>query len=126
GHKGSDGNLTMKSYYLSVWVNQDTGSGVSLSNEFTLDSGGDVVEVKNLTDDNVLTLGTEYEIGDGRDNLKAMSEDAGDLIQVTYKPRISVVVSGSPTDRWWGTGTPTTPPRNVQITLQSLDALTEL
>jgi len=126
GHKGSDGNLTMKSYYLSLWINQDMGTGVILSNEFTLDAGGDVVEVKNMTDDNVLTLNTEYVIGDGRNNLKGMSEDAGDLIKVTYSPRISVVSSGSATDRWWGTATPTTPPRNVSLTLQTLNALTEL
>ena len=126
GHKGSDGNLTMKSYYLSVWVNQDMGSGVKLSNEFTLDATGDVESVENLTDDTTLVRGTDYEIGDGRDNLKAMSEDAGDLIKVTYKPRISVVKSGSPKDRWWGTATPTTPPRNVTLVLQALNALTEL
>ena len=126
GHKGSDGNLTMKSHYLSVWVNQDMGSGVALSNEFTLDAGGDVVEVKNLTDDAVLVLDTDYVIGDGRDNLKAMSEDEGDLIQVTYKPRIAVAMSGTAGDRWWGTSTPATPPREVTITLQSLNALTEL
>jgi len=126
GHKGSDGNLTLKSYYISVWVNQDMGSGVTLSNEFTLDATGDVESVENLTDGTILTLDTDYVIGDGHDNLKAMSEDAGDLIKVTYKPRISVAKSGSPTERWWGTDTPTTPPRNVTLTLQALDALTEI
>ncbi len=126
GHKGSDGNLTMKSYYISVWVNQDMGSGVILSNEFTLDASGDVESVENLTDGTTLVLDTDYVIGDGRNNLKAMSEDAGDLIKVTYKPRISVANSGSPSERWWGTDTPTTPPRNVTLTLQSLNALTEI
>jgi len=126
GQKGSDGNLTLKSYYLSVWVNQDMGSGVTLSSKFTLDSGGDVVSVENLTDDTTLTLDTDYIIGDGLDNLKGMSEDSGDRIRVTYNPRIAVARSGSPSDQWLGTTTPTTPERAVNITLQSLDALTEM
>lgn len=126
GQKGSDGNLTLKSYYLSVWVNQDMGSGVTLSSKFVLDASGDVESVENLTDGTTLTLDTDYVIGDGLDNLKAMSETAGDLIKVTYQPRLSVTKQGTPSDQWHGTGTPTTPPRRVSITLQSLDAMTEL
>lgn len=126
GHKGSDGDLVMESYYISVWVNQDMGSGVTLSNEFTLDATGDIESVENLTDDTTLVLDTDYIIGDGRDNLKGMSEDAGDLIKVTYKPRMRVAKSGVPNERWWGTGTPITPERNATLTLQSLDALTEI
>ncbi|KKN28531.1 hypothetical protein LCGC14_0853280 [marine sediment metagenome] len=125
GHKGSGGNLTLKSYYISVWINQDMSSGVKLLSETRLDSGGDVVEVKNITDDNVLILGTDYEIGDGLDNIKAMSEDAGDLIEVTYNPRMKVTQSASLSDQWLGTGTPTTPPRSARLSLQSTDVLTE-
>jgi len=125
GHKGSDGNLTLKSYYISVWVNQDMGSGVKLLSETRLDSGGDVVSVENLTDDTTLTLGTHYEIGDGLDNIKAMSETAGDLIKVTYNPRMKVTQAASLSDQWIQTGTPTTPPHMADLGLQSIDVLTE-
>ena len=124
GQKGSDGNLTMKSYYISVWVNQDMGSGVTLPQPFTLDGSGDVVSVENLTDDTTLTLDTDYVIGDGLDNLKAMSETAGDLIKVSYNPRLRVAARGPASDHWHRTGTPTTPPRRVRLTLQSLDSIT--
>lgn len=124
GHKGSGGDLTLKSYYISVWINQDMGSGVQLSSKFTLDSG-DVVSVENVTDDTTLTLDTHYVIGDGLDNLKAMSETAGDLLKVTYKPRLRVAKSGTTSDHWYRIPTPTTPPRDVTLGLQSLDALTE-
>jgi len=124
GHKGSDGNLTLKSYYISAWINQDMGSGIKLPSQARLDSG-DVVSVENLTDDAVLVLGTDYEIGDGLDNLKAMSETAGDLIEVTYNPRMKITQAQSLLDQWHGTGTPTTPPRNVRLGLQSIDVLTE-
>jgi len=125
GHKGSDGNLTLKSYYVSVWINQDMGSGVMLPSQVLLDSGGDVVSVENLTDNTTLTLGTHYEIGDGLNNLKAMSETAGDVIKVTYEPRIQVTQIQSLSDQWIQTGTPTTPPREVTLGLQSIDVLTE-
>jgi len=126
GHKGSSGNLTLKSYYLSVWINQDMGSGVQLSGQFTLDASGDVISVENLSDDTTLTLDTDYVIGDGLNNIKGMSETAGDLIKVTYNPRIRVTKSGAVSDRWHGTPTPSTPPRAVTLKLLALDALTEL
>ena len=124
GIKGSDGNLTLKSYYISVWVNQDMSSGVLLPSEARL-SSGDVVSVTNLTDDAALALGTDYEIGDGLNNLKAMSETAGDVIEVTYNPRLKVDIANALSDQWLGTGTPTTPPRTVNLTLQTIDVMTE-
>ena len=124
GHKGSDGNLTLKSYFISVSINEDIGSGITLPSEARL-SASDVVSVENITDDATLTLGTHYEIGDGLNNLKAMSETAGDVIRVTYNPRLKVTQAESMSDQWFNTSTPTTPPRAVTLSLQSVDVLTE-
>ena len=125
GQKGSTGNLTLKSNYIQVKVNKDVRNDIILTHKAQLDGGADVVSVENLTTGSGLTLGTHYKIGDGLNKITALSPGAGQRVKVTYIPQLEVNL-GTVNDDWLPTGTPTTPPRRLSLTLAGTKVLTEL
>jgi hypothetical protein len=77
-------DIELDSYYFRTIVNENLSDTITLKSKAILD-GGDVVEVKNITRDDVLTLGTDYRIGEDRQSVVFTSAPtAGDKMQVEY------------------------------------------
>lgn len=123
GEKTTAGALSLKSYYIEVKVNEYYDTQIDLANKAVL-SAGDVVYVKNLTQNTTLTLTTHYTIGDDRQSVTVTGQSDGDLIEVKYNQYLKVVCANDLPERRQHTATPTTPEREaVTLQLASLVAL---
>ena len=121
GHKSSSGALSLKSYYVSVVINENLDTTIPLKNKAILDSG-DVVSVENITDGTTLVLTTNYTIGDDRQSIIVSGEDDGDLIRITYNQYYHVRLSNL-SERRLNTTTPTTPHRELTATLECITGI---
>lgn len=125
GLKGSTGSLTLKSNYIRMQINKGYESYIPLSHKAQLDAGGDVVEVRDVNQDSVKTLGTHYKIGDGLDKLNAVSVNVGHTYKVTYTPQMAVQVGAVSEQRHPG-GAAGSKPRALSLSVTGVIPLTEV
>ena len=117
-------NLYLNSYYFQTKVNETLSDTITLKNKAILDSGGDVVEVKNITRDDVLTLGTDYRIGENRQSVVLTSAPtAGDRIQVEYAKYWYVYPIGDFSENRFDPASATAPGRSVDLILEGVTTI---
>jgi len=117
-------DIQLNSYYFQMTINENLSDTITLKNKAILDSGGDVVEVKNITRDDVLTLGTDYRIGENRQSVVLTSSPtAGDRIQVEYAKYWYVYPIGDFSENRFDPASATAPGRSVDLILEGVTTI---
>ena len=98
-------NLTLNTYFVEIEINEDLDGVVSLSHKAILDNTGDVISVKNLTDNTELELTTHYTISLDRRSVVVAGQDSGDLIEVQYNRYFEVFFDDLP-EHWLRSSNP--------------------
>jgi len=120
----SGASLAINSYYFQTIINENLSDTITLKNKAILDSDGDVVEVKNITRDDVLTLGTDYRINEDRQSVVLTSSPtAGDRIRVEYSKYWYVYPIGDFSENRFDPASATAPGRSVDLILEGVTTI---
>jgi hypothetical protein len=116
---GTNG-LSLRTYYVECEINEGLDLTIDLSHKTILDENDDVIWVKNITQGNILEVGSDYVISNDRRSITVSGQSSGDEIQVKYRRYFEVMFASIPED--WLNGDPSygEASRSAEIVLETL------
>ena len=113
-------NLSLQTFFIECEINENLNLTIDLSHKAILDENDDVIYVKNLTQEKMLALGTDYSISNDRRRITVSNQSSGDEIEVKYNRYFEVMFASIPEE--WLNGDPTLDDkaRSLKITLNTI------